>query len=281
MRSRHKRRKKRSSTGIWLFLGVCLLAIFCGWTINTLLVKNYLWAPVVNRPQPQGPGEQPGGDGPTPPVVVPVIDSAKLTLGSFTVYRVQVSALSTEDKAQALVAKLNGQGYPASYQLDAGFYKVSAGLYADKAAAQAAGELLRQLGYQILVRETSWSGGEYTVRGELAPYIAAAAEPVAVLEAAVGQLLSTQQMSPAQVSTLKDDVDAAGQALSMLNPPSSAMPAHSELIRSSALLLSSATELSQYLEGKGDDHMVKAVGSLMDFCSVYPSWSSRIQNLLK
>ncbi len=277
---RNRRKKKHSQSIIWLLLGTSLLAVACGWGINTLLVKNYLWAPVVNRPNPDDPGQQTGGGGTTPPVV-PAIESAEITLGGFTVFRVQVSALSTEDKAQALITKLNTQGYPASYLFDAGSYKVSAGLYADKAAAQAAGELLGQLGYQVWVRESGWSGGAYAIRGELAPYIAAAAEPVAMIEAALGQLLSAEQMTPTQASSLKDDVDAAGQALSMLKPPASATQAHSALIRSSALILSAVTELCQYVEGQGDQELMRALGSLMEFINIYPGWTNGIQNLLK
>lgn len=286
MQRRTGRRKKKKKSGrlIGTLILVGLLAIGCGWTINRLIVQGYLFRPAIERDDPNvsdlPPVDPPGqdeGEGtgdPTP------VTEARLKLQSFRFYLLQVGALSNEVSAENLVRRLAADGYPGAYIKEGKFYKVFAGIYSQKEAADAVSQMLKELKHEVFVKEAAIAGGDYTVNDSNAPYFAASADHLTAIDSAFGDLLAASSIDGAKASTLKEQVDGAHERLSALNPSEGLTPYHSALLDACAELLAAVNQLNTYLESNNELDLIQTNSSLLDFALDYQAVQSIIRDLL-
>lgn len=278
MRSRSRRRRKTKSSGLLGLLFVTsILAIACGYAINTLLIKGYLWAPLPEPPSQGGEiVEPPVAPVPTPDPPAPT--ATTFTLQSFSFFRVQAGALSSEQAATTLIQEFNEQGVSAAYFQEGGFYKVSVGIAVNREEADALGDMLE---LPIFVASVSWPAGHWNITGANAPYWAAAHEPISVMETSFGRMMSAAELTKQQIGAEQAAIQAAHLALSALTPPSELRQAHGILLEAAAALTKAANELVSYMES-GDDRVRVAAGNgLIDFAQQHSLWRNMIQNILR
>ena len=280
MRSK-RRRNKKSGRLLRSLLVAGLLAVGCGWLINTLFVQGYLWAPavgtrdpVVQDPSTQNPNPSTGKE--TPPAAT----ESQAKLGAFQFYLVQVGALGSEASAQNLVKKLETQGYPGSFAKEGDLFKVYAGIYQQKAAASAAGEFLRQLKHNVVIKDVTLPGGSFSVTGAEAIYFATANEKLAAIDAVFNDLLAASSIDQSKAGELRQRVEIAHQTLASLTPPSQLQTLHAALLDASAWLLTSTKQLEEYLKSNNELNLLSSESSMMEFAQAYQTMYSIIRNIL-
>ncbi|MGI6357830.1 MAG: SPOR domain-containing protein [Bacillota bacterium] len=274
--ARRSRKRRKNGVGklVVTLLLVGLLAIGCGWLINRLIVQGYLFGsdlepngPNTGTLPPDNPPSEPGGQHEEPPL--PAVTEAQLSMQSFRCYLPQVGALSNVSGAEGLVQQLSQQNYPAAYAQEGGFFKVFAGIYAERDAAQAVGTLLQQLGHDVFIKEIILPGGRYDVAGSMADYFAQAAQQVTALEGAFGQMLRPTAIDGEQAASLQRQVDAAHERLSTMGATGDAVRFHSQLLEACADLLGAANQLCSYLDSSNEMDLLQMQVSLMEFVLDY------------
>lgn len=282
MRRRSRRKKKKSGRLVGTFILVGLLAIGCGWMINRLIVQGYLFRPAIVQDDPDV-SDLPSVD---PPVQseeeddpVPVAE-AQLQMQPFRFYLVQAGALETEGSAQGLVKRLEADGYPGAYTKEGEYHKVFAGIYSQKAAADAIGQMLKEQRHDNWVREITLAGVDAKVIGSNAAYIAAAKDDLAAIDAAFADLLAASSVDNTKALALKQQVDRAHERLSALSPSEQMVPFHSALLDACAELLAAVNQLSTYLESNDQADLLQTNSSLIDFALGYQTVQSIIRDIL-
>lgn len=282
MRRRSRRRKKKSGRLIGTFVLVGLLAIGCGWMINRLVVQGYLFRPAIVQDDPDV-SDLPPVDAPVPEKEdgdpAPVTE-AQLKMQSFRFHLVQVGALGSESAAEGLVQQLEREGYPGSYVKDGGYYKVFAGIYSQKEAALAITQLLKELKPDAWAKEVTLTGVDAQVTGASAPYVAAAKESLAAIDAAFAELLAAASVDSTKAIALRQQVDGAHERLSALSPSEQMTPYHSALLDACAELLAAVNQLNTYLESNDQSDLLQTNSSLMDFALDYQTVQSIIRDIL-
>jgi guanyl-specific ribonuclease Sa len=284
MRSRKRRRKQKSGRWVLILLVTGLLAVGCGWVLNELLIQGYLWSPAVTADDPEvgnPTSEQlqpPKSNDPEP--VQPTVTESRVDLPAHTFYLLQVGALSNEAGAERLVQQLADLGYPGSYAKDGVFFKVYAGIYPEREAAQAVKQLLEQQGQSAFVKEDSLPGAAYAVTGGMANYFASANDRLAAIDQAFAVCLTASSIDAAIISNLQQRVDTAHQALSALTPPTDLQPFHAAMLEACTELLATVNRIEEYLNSNDETELLKAESSLMDFAIHYQQAQSIIRNIL-
>lgn len=275
-----RRRKKKSSRLLSSLLVAGLLAVGCGWLINTLFIQGYLWSPTVATKAPVVQEPTTPTKNPVTEQEAPATTESQVKLQSFQYYLVQVGALGSEASAEKLVKQLETQGYAGSYAKEGDFFKVYAGIFAQKEAAQATGAILKQLKQVALVKEVVLPGESFPVTGTLAGYFATANEKLAVIDSSFSQLLSASSIDQAKAEELRLKVETAHQALVSLTPPAELQTFHAAVLDASAWLLTSTKQLKEYLESNNELSLQSADSSLMEFARVYQTVHLIIRNIL-
>jgi len=282
MRRRSRRKKKKSGRLIGTFILVGLLAIGCGWMINRLIVQGYLFRPAIVQDDPDVsdlPSVDPSVQSEEDDDPVPVTE-AQLKMQPFRFYLVQAGALETEGRARGLVQRLEADGYPGAYVKEGEYYKVFAGIYSQKEAADAIGQMLKEQQHDNWVKEITLAGADAKVTGSGAAYIAAAKDDLAALDAAFADLLAASSVDSTKALALKQQVDRAHERLSALSPGEQMVPFHSALLDACAELLATVNQLSAYLESNDQADLLQTNSSLMDFALGYQKVQSIIRDIL-
>ncbi len=282
MRRRSRRRKKKSGRLIGTFVLVGLLAIGCGWMINRLIVQGYLFRPAIVQDDPDlsdlpsvdPPVQSEGDDDPAP------VTAAQLQMRPFRFYLVQVGALANESSASSLVQRLEAEGYPGAYMKEGQYYKVFAGIYSQKEAADAIGQMLEQHKHDFYVKEVALVGIDAQVTGSSASYAADAQEELAAIDVAFAELLAASSVDSAKALALKQQVDKAHERLSALSPSEEMVPYHSALLDACAELLAAVNQLNTYLDSNDQSDLLQTSSSLMDFALGYQRVQSIIHDIL-
>lgn len=285
MRAQKKRKRKKAfpwrQLGIFTLVGA--LAILTGWMINTLVVQGYLWAPVEqNPPGPVGnqPDPTPDAPGPSDDDTPPVNVTADVNLRSVQFYLTQVGAVGTEAGAKALVSDFNENGNAAAYHFDGQLYRVFVGIFADKAASDALGEMFRSMQIDAFTKEVSWASRKGQVTGAVGAYLGTVQPAIAEMENAFSTLLGTQALGQDQINSLQSAVANAQTTLTQTQPTSDVSRLHSALVAAANKLKSAVDATRQFIETGNDHSRFASEGNLIEFAQLYQGFAQEIGVLL-
>ncbi len=284
MRSR-KRSKKR--TFPWRQLGVLVLvgalAIICGWMINTLLLQGYLWAPgepgdgalIGNQPDPTPNESEPNNEQePSAPV------TTQVELRSVRFYLTQVGAVGTEAGANSLISTLQEQGTAGAYHYDGELYRVFAGIFAERAAADGLSILLKSMQIDAFVKEMAWPTCKGELTGEAGAYFEVVKPAIAEMEETFSLLLSAQGLDRNQIITLQSSIQEAQTTLAQARPAADFNQLHSKLVAASDKLKAALDGARQFVETANDHSRLLSESRLIEFAELYQQFASAIRNLL-
>lgn len=284
MRSRKRSRKKSIP---WRQLGVLALvgaaAILCGWMINTLLLQGYLWAPaeskqpgpVIEQPDPTPSVKEPVNEG-KPPISV----TAQVNLSSVKFYLTQVGAVGTEAGAKSLIDDFKEQGNAAAYHFDGQLYRVYAGIFADKAAADALGQMFKSMQIDAFTKEVAWPASKGELKGAAGAYFSAVQAAIAEIEETFSALLGTQGLDRNQVVKLQSEVQAAQATLTDAQPTSELAALHKDLLAAGNKLRSAVDATRQFVETGNDHSRFVSESSLIEFAQLYQKFVTNLRALL-
>ncbi len=284
--SSRKRSRKKSIP--WRRLGVLALiaaaAILCGWMINTLLLQGYLWAPadpkhpdpvVDKQPDPTTPNK------PTDEEKPPVGATAQVDLPAAKFYLTQVGALGTESSANALTKDLKEQGNAATYHYDGQLYRVYAGIFADKAAADALAQMFKSMQIDAFTKEVSWPASKGELKGAAGAYFPTVQPAVAEIEKAFSDLLGAQDLDRNQVIKMQSALQTAQATLTATQPAPELADLHSNLLAASKKLSSVVDATRQFIETGNDQSRFVSESGLIEFSQLYQKFVDDLQALLK
>lgn len=285
MRSRKRSRKKFFP---WRQLGVLALvgavAILCGWMINTLLLQGYLWAPAEQQPGPitdAQPDPNPNITEPTDEEKPPANKTAQVSLRSMQFYLTQVGAVGTESGANTLIKDLQEQGNAAAYHFDGQLYRVFAGIFADKAAADALGQMFKSMQIDAFTKEVAWPASKGELTGPAGAYIAVAQPAIAAIEETFLALLGTQGLDQAQVIKLQSSLQTARAALAQVSPSSELTALHSDLLAAGNKLKAAVDAIRQFIETGNDHSRFMSESGLIEFAHLYQKFTASLRALLQ
>ncbi len=284
MRSRRRSRKKAipwRQLAIWILVGA--IAILCGWMINTLLLQGYLWAPAETNMDPvigQQPDPVPNNSSLTEKKE-PSDATAQIKLRSVQYFLTQVGAIGTEAGANALIEGLKEQGNPAAYHFDGELYRVFAGIFTDKAAADALGQMFKSSQVDAFTKEVAWPAVSGTLEGAAGAYFSVVQPAIVVMEDAFAHILSTNGLDQAQLAKMQSSVQAAQATLSEASPGNDLVTLHNDLQAACSKLKNTIDALKQFIETGDDRSRFAGESQLIEFTSYYQAFTSSIRALLK
>lgn len=284
MRSRRRSRKKSFP---WRPLGVLILvgalAIICGWMINKLLLQGYLWAPVDQEPEPVIGGQpepDPSLPQPEEEPASPVAETAEVELRSVKFYLTQVGAVSSEAGANSLIKDLQERGNAAAYHFDGQLYRVFAGIFADPAAADGLGAVLKSMQIDAFTKEVAWSASKGQLTGEAGGYFKAAQPAITSMEEAFSLLLGAQNLDRDRIINLQSAVQAAQTTLAQIQPGTDMKGLHNELSTACNKLKSAIDAARQFVETADDHSRLISESGLIEFAELYQRFVKTIKDLL-
>lgn len=260
------------------------LAILCGWMINTLLLQGYLWAPIDQGPDNQGIGGQPdpfpNETDPNDKEEPPASTTAEVNLRSVRFYLTQVGAIGSETGANALIDSLKEQGNAAAYHFDGQLYRVFAGIFADKAAADAVGEMFKSMQIDAFTKEVSWAASKGEVKGAFGAYLTTMQSAIAEMEDTFSVLLGTQALDQGQITKLQSAVQTAQSTLAQAQPTSELSTLHNLLLAAVNKLKGAVDATRQFIETGNDHSRFTSESSLIEFAHLYQDFVEKIRALL-
>ncbi|NLY53330.1 MAG: SPOR domain-containing protein [Firmicutes bacterium] len=287
MRSRRRRRRKPSpwrQIGVYVFVGV--LAIICGWVINTLLVQGYLWAPSIPKVDPVNEGPQdPVPEDPVPEdpgsLPQPSEQTAQISLRSARLYLTQIAAVENKGGADALIAKLREQGYAGAYHYDGKLYRVFAGIFADKAAADALGQMLKASQIDSFTKELSWPASEATISGAYATYFDDVQPALKAIEKVFFDLLDTKGFDQSTLAHLQSSMQEASNVLSQANPDKALESLHADLLTACTQLQEAVRAVEQFMTTGDDQSRIASESHLITVARCFHNITNTINNLFE
>ncbi|MGI6344883.1 MAG: SPOR domain-containing protein [Bacillota bacterium] len=268
-RSRRSRQRRKKSNLIPALIISGILAILCGYIINSLLVNGYLWAPAIkDNPEPDPPQTEPDPD-PEPPDPDPEVTSARLKIKGLTCYVLQVGALSSEANAQGLLQRLQQAGYPGAIRQEGELHKVSVGIFDNREAALAVREMLKDEDVDGFVREVSLEPGDWTINDARAGYFARLAEVVAELEALSAEMLRPGSINYDRGKAMQQQIEQAAQLLQSAQYPVDCQALQGQMVAATESLRQAISDLVQFLTYNDEQFRVLAESNLLEFVLNY------------
>lgn len=282
-RSRRKRAQKQSWRLAVMLTIIGAAAILCGWLINTLLVQGYLWAParpgVGQVEEPLVPDDAALTDDEAEEQVPE--QSVTISWPANTVYLTQVGAMGNEAGANKLILQLQEQGYAGAYHFDGKIYRVFAGIYANKGAADALGATLRTMKMDAFTKEMAWEGGQWTLSGSEGAYWAKAQPVLENMAKILTELLRGENLTESAGTKFKSNLQTALQVLQDAAPAHGLGGLHRDLLNAGKKMQEAVDQFSQYISTNNDRRRIAAESALIEFVQLYCECVAQMQSKLK
>lgn len=278
-------RRRARKTFPWRTLGVLTvvgaIAILCGWLINTLLLQGYLWAPVE---QIEGPiGVLPGEDAKKQPQQA-VEEAANIrvevNLPAVSFYLTQVGAVGTEAGASAVVANMKEEGNAAAYHYDGELYRVFAGIFKQREAADATSKMFKSMQIDAFTKEVAWPVSKGTLTGAVGSYYKSVDSAVQAMHATFMDMLNAQNLGRQEVDAMRSLLQEAEASLGKAEPTVDVTALHQELTDACVKLKYTVDALHRFITTSDDNSRFASEGGLIEFGDQYRIFAARLRDLL-
>lgn len=264
--------KSRTLSGLVTFLILAIVFVGSGY-----LIGKYLLASLLNRP-PEG---QPvSGDQPKQPTGGGETATVQISTTPLTLYRVQIGAFSTRERAENTAQMAIDKGVPAGVMSPDPLHKVYCGVTSSKEAAQKlAEEALPKLsgivaeGDNLYVATMDINACDFSLTGDKT-VVEQIEKAFSTIDNAVASLIGfwdqyyLKQQISVDLSSMKSDISAAKSSLEQISPASGIQAAH-EVALALATELESAISAAIQAQGGDSDGAVQGMTSVIKIIDTF------------